>query len=157
MSSQNSERACKYHQTEPKCCVLGVCGNVSTNEPARHHGYNTGRMTQARHWGSIRGIYKAGIKTFMAHRAFSTHINLSQQRGLKLICIDSLWTIYRPDYQRILADAAISEGAEFFFSAKVLEANADRGIVHLHDGRQLEADLVVGADGKLFQIGTTLY
>ena len=66
---------------------------------------------------------------------------------LKLSCIGRLWTIYRPDYQRILAEAAKSEGAEFFFSAKVKDADKDTGIVSLFDGRRFEADLIVGADG----------
>ena len=66
---------------------------------------------------------------------------------LELRCIRRLWTIYRPDYQRILAEAAKSEGAEFVFSAKVKVADADTGIVELVDGRRFEADLIVGADG----------
>ena len=64
-----------------------------------------------------------------------------------LIAIYRLWTIFRPDYQRLLADAATSEGAEFMFSAKVKRADPDTGVVDLFDGRRMEGDLIVGADG----------
>lgn len=61
----------------------------------------------------------------------------------------SLWTIYRPHYQRILAEAAASEGAQFVFDAKITNADSETGTVNLSDGRRLQAHLIVGADGLL--------
>ncbi|KAF2165870.1 hypothetical protein M409DRAFT_23602 [Zasmidium cellare ATCC 36951] len=58
-----------------------------------------------------------------------------------------LWTIYRPDYQRILAEAAMSSGAKFTFSAKVEKVDSETGAVELRYGREFRGDLVVGADG----------
>jgi salicylate hydroxylase len=59
------------------------------------------------------------------------------------------WIIHRADYQRVLADAALANGAEIMFSANVtgVTTKSERPTVYLEDGRTLTADLVVGADG----------
>lgn len=58
-----------------------------------------------------------------------------------------MWTIYRPDFQRLLATEAEKEGAEFTFSAKVAKVDADAVTVYLVDGQEFQGDLIVGADG----------
>ncbi|KAL9080964.1 MAG: hypothetical protein Q9157_000374 [Trypethelium eluteriae] len=58
-----------------------------------------------------------------------------------------LWTIYRPHYQQLLAESAVSHGAELVFSAKAVKVDADTGTVYTTDGRCFKADLIVGADG----------
>lgn len=58
------------------------------------------------------------------------------------------WQIYRPDCQRILADGVRKAGATIEYSSELQKVDAEQGKVHLMDGRTIEADLVVGADGK---------
>ncbi|KIW45522.1 uncharacterized protein PV06_03907 [Exophiala oligosperma] len=57
------------------------------------------------------------------------------------------WQIYRPDCQRILADGVRKAGATIEYSSELQKVDAEQGKVHLMDGRTIEADLVVGADG----------
>ena len=59
--------------------------------------------------------------------------------------------VTRPDLHRALADAATAAGAEVVLGSTVLSARRD-GVVRLGDGTEVEADLVVGADG----IGSTV-
>lgn len=49
----------------------------------------------------------------------------------------------------MLAKAAIREGAEIMFAADSVEVDVTNCVVVLADGRRLEADLIVGADGNL--------
>ena len=58
-----------------------------------------------------------------------------------------LWTIYRPHYQKLLAEGAVSHGAEFVFSAKAMTVNSNTGTVSTTDGRHFTSDLIIGADG----------
>lgn len=57
------------------------------------------------------------------------------------------WQCYRPDLQMLLYDAAVAAGAKVQFSSRVVDADVDKGIIILGDGRREEADLVVVADG----------
>ncbi|TKA75621.1 hypothetical protein B0A55_04892 [Friedmanniomyces simplex] len=57
------------------------------------------------------------------------------------------WQIYRPDFQNILAKAALEEGVEIRFGHAVTSIDAERGTMSLDDGTQLEADLIIAADG----------
>ena len=106
-------------------------------------------------WG-LRGRFeeRACVPPWVQYRTYDTGETLGKHPRNKSGWYEDiygapLWTIYRPDYQRILAETAASEGAEFVFSAKVQKADADSGTVDLDDGRQFQADLIVGADGLL--------
>ncbi|KAI5818278.1 hypothetical protein BZA77DRAFT_307884 [Pyronema omphalodes] len=57
------------------------------------------------------------------------------------------WLIHRADYQQILCDAAIAEGAKVTFGSYVLDCDQDNVTVTLANGEVLSADLIVGADG----------
>ncbi|TVY82182.1 FAD-dependent monooxygenase OpS4 [Lachnellula suecica] len=59
------------------------------------------------------------------------------------------WFIHRADFQKILYDAATEFGIEVIFEAPVERVREDgsRTKVVLKNGEELEADLVVGADG----------
>ena len=65
------------------------------------------------------------------------------------ICFGKLirCSIHRADYQQLLAKGALSYGAKILFNASVERVDVDRNSVHLKDGRELTADLIVGADG----------
>lgn len=55
--------------------------------------------------------------------------------------------IHRADYQQILYDAAIKQGIEVKFGARVADVDPEAPLVTLEDGTLYSADLVVGADG----------
>lgn len=57
--------------------------------------------------------------------------------------------MHRADYQRVLAEEANRLGAQFRFGAEVVKVDCfdRRPNVTLANGEQLDADLVVGADG----------
>ena len=57
------------------------------------------------------------------------------------------WSINRQDYQLVLAGAAEAAGAKIIFDAETVTVDVDNGVVHLKDGRQMVADVVIGADG----------
>ena len=57
------------------------------------------------------------------------------------------WLIHRADYQRILFDAAVALGAEVILSARVASVDQEKPSVTTAEGKEFEADVVVGADG----------
>lgn len=57
------------------------------------------------------------------------------------------WTVHRVDYQQILAAKAASLGVKMTYNAKVVDINADAGLLTLANGNTLQADFIVGADG----------
>ncbi|KUJ09262.1 FAD/NAD(P)-binding domain-containing protein [Mollisia scopiformis] len=57
------------------------------------------------------------------------------------------WLIHRADYQKILYDAAKEAGVHFSLGCHVESVDEHGPAIFLRDGRQLEADLIVGADG----------
>ncbi|KAF2102019.1 FAD/NAD(P)-binding domain-containing protein [Rhizodiscina lignyota] len=57
------------------------------------------------------------------------------------------WNIHRADYQQTLAMGAIEMGATILFDAKCIRVDLERLAVILEDGREIAADLIVGADG----------
>jgi salicylate hydroxylase len=69
------------------------------------------------------------------------HPHLTKQYGYPY------WLIHRAYYQRILFDRAIAVGAEVILSARVSSLDQAKPSVTTADGREFEADVVVGADG----------
>ena len=57
------------------------------------------------------------------------------------------WLIHRADFQRLLYDAAISQGAKVFLGSPVASVDTSVPSVTLVTGETLKADVVVGADG----------
>lgn len=57
------------------------------------------------------------------------------------------WLIHRADYQRLLYDAALEAGAEVMLSSPIDSIDQRTPAVILKDGRKLESDLMIGADG----------
>lgn len=57
------------------------------------------------------------------------------------------WLIHHADYQKILYDEAKNSGAQFFLGCHVESVDEQGSTIKLRDGRQLNADLIVGADG----------
>ncbi|KAI5856082.1 hypothetical protein BZA05DRAFT_390586 [Tricharina praecox] len=57
------------------------------------------------------------------------------------------WLIHRADYQRMLHDAALAEGATITLGAYVQDVDQENVTVTLHDGTVLKADVIIGADG----------
>lgn len=60
---------------------------------------------------------------------------------------EETWNINRKDCQQVLAKAAEASGAKILFDSETLRVDVDRCIVILRDGRELAADMIVGADG----------
>ncbi|KAL5119259.1 hypothetical protein ACEQ8H_002746 [Pleosporales sp. CAS-2024a] len=58
-----------------------------------------------------------------------------------------LWCLHRADLQRALAERARQLGAVVRLDARVVDVDASRGLVELHGGHTLAADLVIAADG----------
>lgn len=64
------------------------------------------------------------------------------------------YTVYRPDLIDVLAGAA--DGIPVRFGRKVVDADAD-GTCRLDDGTELNADLLVGADGVHSAVRTSVF
>ena len=58
-----------------------------------------------------------------------------------------IWNINRQDYQQVLARSAEASNAKIMFDAETTSVDVDHGMVHLKDGRELQADVIIGADG----------
>ena len=57
------------------------------------------------------------------------------------------WSINRKDFQQVLAGAAEASGAKILFDAETVKVDVDQCTVLLKDGRNLEANVIIGADG----------
>ncbi|WPH01367.1 FAD-dependent monooxygenase OpS4 [Acrodontium crateriforme] len=57
------------------------------------------------------------------------------------------WLIYRPDYQRVLYDAAVQAGAIVRFDVHVTKIDQDNTRLEIGNGEFLTPDLILGADG----------
>ncbi|KAJ5812015.1 hypothetical protein N7474_008316 [Penicillium riverlandense] len=64
--------------------------------------------------------------------------------------------IHRADYHAILLEEAKRLGVNILLSAKVTELDVENTKVHLEDGREFSADVIVGADGLWSQTRTTI-
>jgi salicylate hydroxylase len=66
-------------------------------------------------------------------------------------CFDRMLNVPRQTYQRLLYEAAVREGVNVRFGARVekLADSSPRPCVILSTGERIEADLIVGADGNL--------
>lgn len=69
------------------------------------------------------------------------HPHLSETYG------SPYWLVHRADYQRILYDAALEQGARVDLSARVAQVDEEKPSVTTVKGRAYEADVVIGADG----------
>jgi salicylate hydroxylase len=58
------------------------------------------------------------------------------------------WQIYRPDFQKVLAEGALKAGAKILFGKHVVQMDTEEGYVKLEDGTSLTGDVVICADGK---------
>lgn len=95
------------------------------------------------------GIYEAIVKG--AHPAYKREMRDDANRIISTIDWDTtrgrrLFTIVRQRCIDALADAARAAGAEIVTGSKAVAARPE-GVLELADGREIEADLVVAADG----------
>jgi salicylate hydroxylase len=60
------------------------------------------------------------------------------------------WLVHRADYQRLLYDAAVADGAQVILGARVVSIDDDTVSVKIQDNTTYTADLIIGADGKVF-------
>lgn len=56
--------------------------------------------------------------------------------------------MYRPDFQKLLADGALKAGARIEYSSHVTDMDVEKGSIILGDGVTIAADLIVCADGE---------
>lgn len=66
------------------------------------------------------------------------------------------WLIHRADYQDILQEAAVESGVHVVLGAPVESIDENKPAVRLKSGQELEADLVVGADGVCSRVRTCI-
>jgi 2-polyprenyl-6-methoxyphenol hydroxylase-like FAD-dependent oxidoreductase len=73
-----------------------------------------------------------------------------RMKALKLIA-HRLWPIHRADLQQVLLKAALKRGTIVKLDCRVVavEDGSESVVVLTKSGERIEADLVVGADGKL--------
>lgn len=57
------------------------------------------------------------------------------------------WLIHRADYQRVLYEAAVERGIKYIKNCRVLRVDDATVTVHLENGKELSADLIIGGDG----------
>jgi salicylate hydroxylase len=57
------------------------------------------------------------------------------------------WLIHRPDYHRILHEAALESGCEIRVKSRVVAVDESAPSLTLKSGEVLKADIIVGADG----------
>jgi 2-polyprenyl-6-methoxyphenol hydroxylase-like FAD-dependent oxidoreductase len=69
------------------------------------------------------------------------------------VVIDSSYILSRRGYQQLLFEEAEKRSVQFRFSspAESVEDNAMRPVLILKNGNRIEADLIVGADGKYYR------
>jgi len=66
------------------------------------------------------------------------------------------WTVYRPDFQDLLAEAAAKEGVKIRCGCRVRSVDDETGSLTLEDGTTETADLIIGADGIRSRTRSTL-
>ena len=57
------------------------------------------------------------------------------------------WSIFRPDFQRVLAESAVREGVAIHYGRTVVDIDPYAGSVDLGSGREESADVIICADG----------
>ena len=60
---------------------------------------------------------------------------------------DEIWNINRKDYQQVLAHGTEASGGTIVFNAEVDRVDVDKCNLFLADGREMHADVIIGADG----------
>lgn len=56
--------------------------------------------------------------------------------------------MYRPDFQKLLADGAVKAGAKIEYNSAVTDIDVETGSLTLANGSTATADLIVCVDGK---------
>ncbi|KAK0105325.1 hypothetical protein ONS96_004720 [Cadophora gregata f. sp. sojae] len=67
-----------------------------------------------------------------------------------------MWYIHRAEFQSILYEAANEAGVKFLLGSPVEKLNEIEAAIYLRDGKELKADLVIGADGIRSKIRTSI-
>jgi len=106
-----------------------------------------------RHLGLEAALQSAGAVVIEGHnlRSYASG-NPVRRRPLGQAALDlygSAWmVIHRADYQRMLLDAAVQHGVQLRTGCEVIKVKSFKDCsVQLKDGRVVEADVIVGADG----------
>lgn len=60
----------------------------------------------------------------------------------------SYWQIFRPDFQRVLAEHAVGLGVEIQYDCRVFNVDCENGSLGLESGLKLNSDLIICADGE---------
>ena len=85
------------------------------------------------------------LRTFT--QSIDIFFKLAVVLGLTTASVHRRWILHRPDYQKILADAAKNSGATMIFDADITSIDVESGNLELKDGRTFDVDLIIGADG----------
>ncbi|CAG8959820.1 hypothetical protein HYFRA_00001728 [Hymenoscyphus fraxineus] len=78
-----------------------------------------------------------------------TQISRNELGGMEGVFEDPHWFIHRADYQQILYHAVLEGGIEILLNHRVIDISSTNGkpTIHFQNGRCMDADLVIGADG----------
>ncbi|KAH9832944.1 FAD/NAD-P-binding domain-containing protein [Rhodofomes roseus] len=104
------------------------------------------------HWGLKDSLKAAGLTS---HPLLFSQYHTGQLLGIQL-WDDELLRETRGEFLlmthgnlcEILHDAAVSQGAEIRYNAKVVDIEPEDGAVKLASGEILQADIIIGADGE---------
>lgn len=123
------------------------------NEFGASIGITSNGVRPLKAWGLQKAFEKVVTKNgFLDLREGSTnrmigHIPHNKNNASSLNYGEEIWNINRQDFQQVLARAAEESGAEIIFNSSPEQIDLDAGTVYLKGGREMKADLIVGADG----------
>ncbi|KAI0722415.1 FAD/NAD(P)-binding domain-containing protein [Fomitopsis betulina] len=106
-------------------------------------------------------LFHWGLKDLMKELGLTSHPLLFSQFHTGQLLGVQLWNdellretrgefmlMTHADLCRILYEAAIAQGAEVRFNARVVDVEPEEGAVQLDSGEILQADVIIGADGE---------
>jgi salicylate hydroxylase len=105
------------------------------------------RRMQTRRYatGEVLGLQE--VNPFMEDTYGFPYLSSVDIVSERTLIFDRYWLIHRADYQKILYDAAVEAGVHFSLGCHVESVDDNEATIMLRDGRRLQADLIVGADG----------
>jgi 2-polyprenyl-6-methoxyphenol hydroxylase-like FAD-dependent oxidoreductase len=93
----------------------------------------------------MRGIL--GIRKF---KKLAKGVMVVETEGMryKILMSYRIWAVHRADLQQVLFEAAVKRGISLRLGCPVVEVDDENLAVVIKGGERIEADVIVGADGK---------
>lgn len=103
---------------------------------------------------ALQALERLGVKDEFQNQSYLTHASLFDQHGSLIVdgqklpdSLRSLWVVHRSDLLAILSAKLEAHRITFNANCVRCEPKGDHALVHISDGRSVEADLVIAADG----------